>query len=359
MPNSYILPLEGNNAYVATDAFVADKNIDYQALEKMGKLNNYNIAMLGTGPILSQQWNNGVNYYSAVTATTVCIWRVPTLSSFHGFHRMNVRARGTNGVVSWRVTSSSGQQTFSHNVFTSATYTYLNQLLVSFNVNTLAYYTIELRISGAVDIESIMVDSIIPTSPITTNTITSRKSDNTSDTVYQVGATAMIEDTPLSSSKAHSIINTTNVLNTRPRSLFQFSGLLQSNNGVTNPFNSFTIHPQRTLLVNDLNNINQGFIGVPYWGNSNRIGAKYNVHIYQLAATFNFTFSMFGREITLSASASDKWSTFSFDVNPDISQIEAQSLSTPLIKIDFQTPTILYEQTYNYVPIAAISIWGV
>lgn len=359
MPNSYTLPLEGNNAFIATDAFVADKNIDYQALEKMGRLNNYNIAALGTGPIISQQWNNGVNYYSAVSATTICIWRVPTLSSFHGFHRMNVRARGTNGVVSWRVTGSSGAQTFSHNVFTSASYTYLNQLLVSFNANTLPYFTVELRVSGAVDIESIMVDSIIPTSPITTSSITSRKSDNTSAGVYQTGATLLIEDTALSSSKAHALINTTEVLKTRPRSLFQFSGLLQSNNAVTNPFNSFSIKPQRTLLINDINNINQGFIGIPYWGNSNRIGAKYNVHIYQLAATFNFKFSMLGREITLTASATDKWAIFTFDVNPDTTQIEAQSLSTPLVKVDFQTATILYEQTYNYIPIAAISIWGV
>jgi len=30
--------VEGNNAYIATDAFVSDKNIDYQALDRMARL---------------------------------------------------------------------------------------------------------------------------------------------------------------------------------------------------------------------------------------------------------------------------------------------------------------------------------
>ena len=358
MANAYISPLEGNNAYVATDAFVSDKNIDYQALDRMSRLNNYCIAALSTGPVISQQWNNGVNYFSGVTTTTICQWRIPTLSSTHSFHRISVRARGTNATVSWRITGSSGQQTAGHNVFTSASYIYLNQLLVSFNANTLNYYTIELRVAGTVDIESVMVEQVLPTSPLNNNQLTSKKSNGTSASVYQTGTTALIEDTPLSSSKAHSFISTIDALNTRPRSLFQFSGLAQANNGVTNTFNSFTVHPQKTLLLNDINNINQGFIGIPYWGNTNRIGAKYNVHIYQLAATFSFTFSILGNSITLQSSLTDKWATFSFNANPDTTNIAEQSLATPLVKLDVQTPTILYEQPYNYVPIAAISIWG-
>jgi hypothetical protein len=277
----------------------------------------------------------------------------------HGFHRISVRARGTAGVVSWAVTGSAGTQNFAHNQFTSATYTYLNQLLVSFNANTLPYFTVELRVSGAADIESVMVEQVIPASPINNNVLTSRKSDNTSGSVYQIGDTAFTADTPLSSSKAHSIISTIDTLNTRPRSLVQFSGLLQSAGAVTNPFNSFSIHPQKALLLNDINNINQGFIGIPYWGNTNRIGAKYSVHIYQLAATFDFEFSILGQKITLTSSVANKWSTFSFLANPDTTSIQEQSLGTPLVKVDIQTPTIIYEQSYNYVPIGAISIWGV
>jgi len=358
MANAYISPVEGNNAYIATDAFVSDKNIDYQALDRMARLNNYCIAALSTGPVISQQWNNGVNYYSTGTTTTVCIWRIPTLSSTHSLHRFSVRARGTNAAVSWRVTGSGVAQTTGHNIITSASYVYLNQATMSFSANNLNYYTVELRVSGAVDIESVMVEQVQPTSPLNTNDLTSKKSNGSSAVVYQTGTTALVEDTPLSSSKAHSFISTIDALNTRPRSLFQFSGLLQSNNSVTNPFNSFTIHPQRTMLLNDINNINQGFIGIPYWGNTNRIGAKYTVHIYQLAATFNFQFSILGHSITLQSSLTDKWATFVFDANPDTTGIAEQSLGTPLVKVEMQTPTILYEQLYNYVPIAAISIWG-
>jgi hypothetical protein len=360
MANSYISPLEGNNAYVASDAFVSNKNIDYQALEKLGKLSNYAIAAIGTGPVLAQQWNNGVNYYSNVNTTTVCIWRVPILSSLHYFHRINVKARGTNGTITWRVTSSAGQQNFTHsNTLNTNSYIYMNQLLVAFSPNSLPYYTIELRITGAVDIESIYIDAVLPVSPVSTSQIVSRKSDNTVDTVYGIGDTSLQPDTPLSTSKAYNLIKNIEVLNTRPRSLFHFSGLLQSNNGVTNPFNSFTIHPQKAMLLNDINNINQGFIGIPYWGNTNRIGAKYSVHIYQLAAPFNFKFNILGRDITLSSSVTDKWVTVTFDENPDTTEIEEQSLSTPLVKVDISTPNILYESQYNYTPIASISIWGV
>ena len=361
MTNSYILPLEGNDAQIETDGFVSGRDINYEVLIASGKLLNYSNAYLGSGPIINQQWNGGLCYYSnGSTYKQIVRYLVPSLSRQHNNFHTIIRAKATSGSnIRWRVVRSSGlEQLFNVGASVSNSYLY-NSLSFTVTSSTIGYYEFILEVIGTVDIESISVENRPLSSPLSpTNTISYTTSQSTLS-IYSVGDTMFGEDSPLSTPKAGLLIDNIYALNRRPRCLFSWSGLDTYTTSITNPFNTKTIRPQKGMIFHDIDKINRGLIGLPYWLNSDSMtDLRYTVAIYNANVPYDCILTLFGRDIPLDRNKASQWNKFTFRGVPDqLDQIEDTSLSTPLIKFTFDS---IYNEGYltNSTPILALCIWG-
>lgn len=362
MTNSYILPAEGNEAYIVTDGFTSGRDINYETLIASGKLLNYSHAYLGTGPVISQQWNNGLCYYSSPSPNyrQICRWLVPVLTNRHTNFKATVRIKGTNAIIRWRVIRSTGlEQTFSHPIVNSASYLY-STLNFTVTTSTIGRYEFILEMQGVFDIESVNVECLPLSSPLVQSNNINFESNNTQTSFYNISDSTFQIDSPLSSAKAKAMIDSIVTLNRRRKVLLNISGLDTYTNQVTNPFNSQSIRPSKGLLFYDMDKINQGFIGFPYWLGSDAMPLYYTVAIYNDNVPYSSTINILGYEIPLPSNTDPKWNIYAFRLRPEeVDQIQDTSISTPLIKFKFgsfikEDPTV----NVNATPILSLSIWG-
>lgn len=361
MPNSFILPAEGNEAYIVTDGFTSGRDINYETLIATGKLLNYSHAYVGTGPVISQQWNGGLCYYSSPSAyKQICRWLVPALTNRHTGFKANVRIKGTNAIIRWRVVRATGlEQTFSHPIVNSASYLY-STLNFAVTNSTIGRYEFILEVQGVFDIESVSVECVPLTSPLVQSNTTNFESNNTQTSYYHVDDSMFKIDSPLSSAKAKTLIDQIPSLNRRRKLLLNISGLDTYTNQVTNPYNSLPIRPSKGLLFYDLDKINQGFIGFPYWLGSDELPLYYTVAIYNDNVSYSSTINILGYDIPLPSGQAPKWNLYVFQSRPEeVDQIRDTSISTPLIKFKFGSFIKGDPNTnVNATPILSLSIWG-
>ena len=155
MTNSYILPLEGNNAQLEPDAFNATRdisNLDSQ-LTKLGKLQNYNFAYLGTGSIITQHFEDGVFYYSGTTRIA-CQWRIPTLSANHKSINITLKGNGTSGNALFTLSNASSSNTKNF-AFNSSKYDQGSITLASVSAE---YSLLTLTVSGVIQLDYLSVE---------------------------------------------------------------------------------------------------------------------------------------------------------------------------------------------------------
>lgn len=363
MPNSYTLPIQGNDAYVDINGYTAGRPINYELLKANAELINYSFAYLGTGPVINEQYNAGVFFYDSPTQRTVARWRVPTLSGIHSQFRFIVRARGgnggTNAIISWDVVASNGTTSSNHTPFNTAVYTYTNQLTITIaSTNTLPYFEIRLKVQNRVDIQSIMVEHIPLSTPISTATLSNCESDNTRNNFYGISPNMFNEDTPLSSSKAKQMADNIDTLTKRPRLLFNMSGIDTGITSTTNPYNALTIKPQKGLLWDDISNITRGDILLPYWFNSENMDVYFNLHLY-IQPLADFVLYFLDEEIYISNANAEKWVTYSIKYNTSrLFEIVTSSIGTPLIRYSI-LPLYPNAVPVTATPILAMSLWGV
>jgi len=363
MPNSYTLPIQGNDAYVDINGYTSGRSITYELLKANAELLNYSFAYLGTGPIINEQYNAGVFYYNSTSQRTVARWLVPTLSGIHSQFKFTVRARGgtpsLNGIISWDVVSSNGTTSSNHTPFYQVNYTYTNVLTITVaSTNTLPYFEIRLKVQNQVDIQSIMVEHIPLATPISTATLSNCESDNTRNNFYGISPNMFNQDTPLSSSKAKQMADNIETLNKRPKLLFNMSGIDTGITSTTNPYNAYTIRPQKGLLWDDISNITRGDILLPYWFNSENMDVYFNLHLY-IQPLADFVLYFLDQEINIPNTNAEKWVSYRIKYNTSsLFEIASSSMGTPLIRYRI-LPLFPNSLPVTATPILAMSLWGV
>lgn len=342
MTNSYILPLEGNNAQLEPDAFNSTRdisNLDNQ-LSKVGKLQNYNFAYLGTGPIITQHFEDGVFYYSGTTRIA-CQWRIPTLSANHKSINITLKGTGTSGNALFTLSNASSSNTKNF-VFNSSKYDQGSITLASVSAE---YSLLTLTVSGVIQLDYLSVEYLPLTSPLAESKISAIYMNGF---FYPFGDSTFLSNQPLSSAIGQQLINNLRILQRRPRVLFCASGLdLPEATHATHG----TIRPQKGLTINDLFALNTNFI---VWKNYNRLSSIYKLVMYVENLTeYDFVFKIFNQEITITSGSIPQWIEYDLRVIFNDNNNE-NYLSMPLIEFKPKPQSIFT----NASPVLSISFWG-
>jgi len=342
MTNSYILPLEGNNAQLEPDAFNSTRdisNLDNQ-LSKLGKLQNYNFAYLGTGPIITQHFEDGVFYYSGTTRIA-CQWRIPTLSANHKSINITLKGTGTSGNALFTLSNASSSNTKNF-VFNSSKYDQGSITLASVSAE---YSLLTLTVSGVIQLDYLSVEYLPLTSPLAESKVSAIYMNGF---FYPFGDSTFLSNQPLSSAIGQQLINNLRILQRRPRVLFCASGLdLPEATHATHG----TIRPQKGLTINDLFALNTNFI---VWKNYNRLSSIYKLVMYVENLTeYDFVFKVFNQEITITSGSIPQWVEYDLRVIFNDNNSE-NYLSMPLIEFKPKPQSIFT----NASPVLSISFWG-
>lgn len=342
MTNSYILPLEGNNAQLEPDAFNSTRdisNLDNQ-LSKVGKLQNYNFAYLGTGPIITQHFEDGVFYYSGTTRIA-CQWRIPTLSANHKSINITLKGTGTSGNALFTLSNASSSNTKNF-VFNSSKYDQGSITLASVSAE---YSLLTLTVSGVIQLDYLSVEYLPLTSPLAESKVSAIYMNGF---FYPFGDSTFLSNQPLSSAIGQQLINNLRILQRRPRVLFCASGLdLPS---ATSPTFG-AIKPQKGLTINDLFALNTNFI---VWKNYNRLSSIYKLVMYVENLTeYDFVFKVFNQEITITSGSIPQWVEYDLRVIFNDNNSE-NYLSMPLIEFKPKPQSIFT----NASPVLSISFGG-
>lgn len=365
MPNSYTLPLEGNNAFVQTNALNADQEIRTEALTSMGALTNYCHAYQSTGYLINQFFGSGVFYYSGTSSRTVMQWRIPTISSAHISFRSYIRYRG-NGTTTpnfvWKSTSENGTiNTYTHtDEIASTSYAYSTASIVASSNATGKYRTWELSVTGPVQITNVILEQIPLQSPIAQSIATQNCCDESSKSFLPIKNTTFDVDTPLSASKMLQVKEDINTLQLRRRVLFSYSGLDLGYESTTNPWLGTTVKPQRGLLLRDFQNmVHSGIMALPYFSNPDRLPIKFTVYYYTISVSFDYTFYIFDQSFTV-LSGTSGWQSSTFTYYPPLYDVELYSMQTPLFRFKALTQfTDPLGNNYEASPITSLTLIGV
>ena len=371
MTNSYTLPVEGNDAFVNTDAFVATKQITSEGLSRIAPLQNYAHAYTCVGPVINQYFPDGVLYHntSGSFRAGVLRYRVPLLSSFHYGYRVLLRY-STNAVlpsVRWKVTSQNGTVTYhTHTLSLTGGLSVIGYSSLTISQSTdssLAYKTMELEINGTICIHSVYCDRTPLSSPLSGISSGIRGSDGTARAFIPLSDDTFGSERAVSANYLHYIADNLEALSNRPRHLFSMSGINVGYDAVTNPFSAITTRPQTNLLWRDLHNLGSVLVGMPYLLNPDRKPFKFIVHLYLQSQTTDFTLTLNGNDILISAGDSG-WKTYTFNYNynyPFVKPRETFDGITPKQNLIMTSPDLLRSNGYrcDSTPIQAISVFGV
>lgn len=365
MANGYILPIQGNEAYVDSNAYITGRDITYESLVANGQLINYSHAFLSTGPVICEQYNAGICFYNSATYRTIARWRVPNISSFHRNFRITTVARGGNGGVNgnirWSITYSGGTSTINHTPINTVNYAYCNQLNLGLtSANTFNYFEVALSVQNRVDIQSVMVELLPLASPITGTTATNYECKAVTNTFYPMGDLMFTADKPLSSSLARQMSDNITTLTRRQRLIYNHSGLDMGYDSTTNSFNAYTVQPQKGLLwEGDISNIARGDVLCPYWFNSENFDVHFKLDLYVEANKPLFRLYFLDEEINIYPLTTTKWLSYYIKYNASrFDDIVSSSMGTPLIRIAF-LPMYPDTEPVNATPILSMSLWGV
>lgn len=344
MTNSFTVPLAGNNARLEPDAFIAGKDIsDLQSqLGKIGRLQNYIHAYHGTGAIITQHFEDGIFYYSSATLREVCRWRIPVISANHKTIKITLKGTGTNGNAIFTLSnnSSAGSKSFT---FNSSKYDQGSIALASVSAE---YSYLILEVQHTIQIDYLCIEYLPLSSPLAESRVNAVYMNGF---FYPCGDDSFDADQPLSSALGQQLINNIRVLQKRPRMLFCASGLDLPESTTSPTFG--LVRPQKGLTVNDLFALNTNFIS---WYNRNRLGFTYKLVMYvQNATAHDFSFSVYNRQITITAGTTAQWLEYDIATIFNADGVDGD-LSMPLIQF---SPRMTYFLT-NATPILSISFWG-
>lgn len=334
--------------------YVSSKQItnDNGALANIGKMQNYLHATYGTGTMIEQHFDHGVFYYNSGTVKTACTWRIPTLSVQHRSFRVVINARGnsvstfTSVVFTAGAVTTTASSNFTANVDEFKT----NVVTLASISNSTTYITVELKVVGQIQVNSIFIEAI-ELSSISDGRV---YQPNGSGYFYPIGDSTLTSDKPLSSAKGYQLLSNIRLLQKRPRMLFCASGVdVNADSGVSNPFNGLTVKPQKTFSYQDLFAM---LANLPFWRGALTLDFSYQIYL-QLendVSSVERVYFIYDQKITVPTNTS-KWESLLIK-QPTIFEDEGKYLSYPL------TPfTVSYDQSLDPVlasAIKSISIWG-